>query len=232
MATLTRSRNDPRQYDDLADEWWPPRGAFAALQWLAVARARLIPPATGASPLLLDLACGGGLLAPHVGGYRHVGLDLGEKALRIAREHGVTVLRGDVLLLPFRGGCADVVVAGEILEHVKDMEGVVAEAARVLRPGGTFVCDTLANTWVCRLLLVTVAERLKTVPAGIHDPALFVDSRRLQEACRQHGITLRVNGLRPRLTDALAWLVHLRTDVRMVPTRWTGVVYQGAGVKA
>lgn len=232
MKTLTRPRNDPRQYDDLADQWWPPRGAFAALQWLAVARSRLVPPPAGDAPLLLDLACGGGLLAPHVRGYRHVGLDLGDGATRVAREHGVTVLRGDVLQLPFRRDCADVVVAGEILEHVADVEGVVEEAARVLRSGGTFVCDTLADTWVCRLLLVTLAERLKTVPAGIHDPALFVDPGRLQEACRRHDIALTVTGLRPRLIDALAWLVHLRSDVRMIPTRWTGVVYQGVGVKS
>lgn len=232
MPTLTRPRNDPGQYDDLVDEWWPPRGAFAALQWLAVARARLVPPATPGSPLLLDLACGGGLLAPHVHGYRHVGLDLGDKALGVAREHGVEVVQGDVLRLPFGSGCADVVVAGEILEHVRDVEGVVAEAARVLRPGGTFVCDTLADTWLCRLLVVTLAERLRTVPAGIHDAALFVDPRRLQAACHQQGIALTVTGVRPRLTDALAWLLHLRIDVRMIPTRWPGVVYQGVGVKA
>jgi 2-polyprenyl-6-hydroxyphenyl methylase/3-demethylubiquinone-9 3-methyltransferase len=232
VPTLTRPRNDPRQYDDLADQWWPPRGAFAALQWLAVARARLVPEPVGESTLLLDLACGGGLLAPHVRGYRHIGLDLGDQATRVAREHGVIVTRGDVLRLPFRDDCADVVVAGEILEHVADVEGVVAEAARVLRPGGTFVCDTLADTWVCKLLLVTLAERLKTVPAGIHDPALFVDPQRLTEACRRHGIVLTVSGLRPRLTDGLAWLLHLRSGVRMVPIRWTGVVYQGVGVKA
>jgi len=232
VPTLTRPRNDPRQYDDLADQWWPPRGAFAALQWLAVARARLVPAPAGPSALLLDLACGGGLLAPHVRGYRHVGVDLGERAVHVAREHGVTVLRGDVLRLPFRTGCADVVVAGEILEHVADVEGVVAEAARVLRPGGTFVCDTLADTWICRLVMVSLAERVRTVPAGIHDPALFVDPERLKAACRQQGIALTVSGLRPRLSDALAWLVHLRADVRMVPTRWTGMVYQAAGVKA
>lgn len=232
----SRPRNDPRQYDDLAAEWWPARGAFAALHWLAVARARLLPPASatvraGGPPLLLDLACGGGLLAPHVRGYRHVGLDLGDSATRIAREHGVTTVRGDVLRLPFQDGCADVVVAGEIFEHVTDLPAAVAEAARVLRPGGTLVCDTLADTWVCRLLMVTVAERLGIAPLGIHDPALFVDPGRLRELCGRHGIALTVTGLRPRIGDALAWVVHLRGDVRMRPTGWTGVVYQGVGVK-
>ncbi|MCM3926578.1 bifunctional 3-demethylubiquinone 3-O-methyltransferase/2-octaprenyl-6-hydroxy phenol methylase, partial [Frankia sp. AiPs1] len=40
---LRRARNDPAQYDDLAAEWWPTHGRFAALRWLAEARGRLIP---------------------------------------------------------------------------------------------------------------------------------------------------------------------------------------------
>ena len=68
MTHPVRARNDPAQYDDLADAWWDPHGGFAMLHWLAAARARLVPDATRPDSLLLDLACGGGLLAPHVAG--------------------------------------------------------------------------------------------------------------------------------------------------------------------
>jgi 2-polyprenyl-6-hydroxyphenyl methylase/3-demethylubiquinone-9 3-methyltransferase len=228
VPVLTRPRNDPGQYDDLAAEWWRPRGAFEPLHWLARARAALVPDGTG---VLLDVACGGGLLAPHVKTYRHVGVDIGESAVRIAREHGIATARGDVLRLPVRDASADVVVAGEVFEHVADLDGMVAEIARVLRPGGTLVCDTLADTWLSRFVMVTVAERLPFVPAGIHDPALFVDPRRLQAICARNGIDLKVRGLRPAITDALLHRVRARDEVRMLPTKWTGVVYQGLGVK-
>lgn len=230
MPVLTRPRNDPGQYDDLAAEWWRPRGAFEPLHWLAKARAGLIPDGSG---VLLDVACGGGLLAPHAAGrgYRHVGVDIGESAVRIAREHGIATARGDVLRLPVKNESADVVVAGEVFEHVRDLDGMVAEIARVLKPGGTLVCDTLADTWLSKFVMVTVAERLPFVPAGIHDPALFVDPRRLQRICQTHGIALKVRGLRPSVADALLHRARLRDDVRMLPTRWTGVVYQGVGVK-
>lgn len=228
MPVLTRPRNDPGQYDDLAAEWWRPRGAFEPLHWLAKARAALIPDGTG---VLLDVACGGGLLAPHVNGYRHVGVDIGESAVRIAREHGIATARGDVLRLPVKDESADVVVAGEVFEHVYDLDGMVAEIARVLKAGGTLVCDTLADSWLSRFVMVTIAERLPFVPAGIHDPALFVDPKRLQRICAANGIDLKVRGLRPAVTDALLHRVHLRDEVRMLPTRWTGVVYQGLGVK-
>ena len=84
--------NDPRQYDDLADEWWRPDGAFAMLHWLAEARAALVPPASRPGALLVDLGCGAGLLAPHLAGkgYRHVGVDLTRSALDQAAAHGVT----------------------------------------------------------------------------------------------------------------------------------------------
>jgi 2-polyprenyl-6-hydroxyphenyl methylase/3-demethylubiquinone-9 3-methyltransferase len=230
VPVLTRPRNDPAQYDDLAAEWWRPRGAFEPLHWLAKARAALIPNGTG---LLLDVACGGGLLALHVRhkGYRHVGVDIGESAVRIACEHGVTTVKGDVLRLPVHDDTADVVVAGEVFEHVRDLDRMVAEIARVLKPGGLLVCDTLADTKVCRTLMVTLAERLPVVPAGIHDPDLFVDPRRLQRICADHGIALKVRGLRPSIADALAWQAHLRSEVRMLPIRSTNVVYQGVGVK-
>lgn len=230
-GVLRRPANDPLQYDDLAAEWWRPRGGFAALHWVAAARARLVPPATTPGAILLDLACGGGLLAPHLRGYRHLGVDLGEQATQIARGHGVTVVRGNVLALPFRDACADVVVAGEILEHVEDLDGVVAEACRVLKPGGTLVCDTLADTWLCRFVMVTLAERVGVIPRGIHDGALFVDPQRLLQICGQNGVDLALNGLRPRVPDALGWVVRSRADVRMVSTRSTHMVFQGTGVK-
>jgi 2-polyprenyl-6-hydroxyphenyl methylase/3-demethylubiquinone-9 3-methyltransferase len=231
---VTLVRNDPAQYDDLADQWWRPSGGFAALHWLAASRAEHIPPATGPDAVLVDLACGGGLMAPHVArlGYRHVGVDLGESGLRVARDHGVVPVRGSVLAVPLADGCADVVVAGEVLEHVEDDVAVLAECARLLRPGGTLVLDALADTRIGRFLMVTVGERLPGgPPPGIHDPALFVDRARLLAAADRFGLELRLVGLRPSLRQAAAWALGRREAVAMKPTRSTAVVFAGYGRK-
>lgn len=227
-------RNDPRQYDDLAQLWWEPRSRFAMLHWIARARAELVPPAERPGSLLLDLACGAGLLAPHVAakGHRHVGLDLSATALPQARAHGVVPVRGDVQRLPFADAVADVVVAGEVLEHVTDLPATVAEACRVLRPGGTLVVDTIADTWWGRFSAVTVGER---VPAGppkrLHDPALFVDRDELRALAAAGGVVLELTGLRPSARDYLGWLVGRRPDVRMLTTRSTAGLFQGWGTK-
>jgi 2-polyprenyl-6-hydroxyphenyl methylase/3-demethylubiquinone-9 3-methyltransferase len=185
-AIPPRVRNDPAQYDDLAGQWWDPRGTFAMLHWLAGARAALIPPAARPGAVLVDMGCGAGLLAPHVAGlgYRLVGVDLTRSALVQAARHGVTAVQGDVTALPVADGCADVVCAGEILEHVTDLPSTLREACRVLRPGGTLVIDTIAATWLARLLVITVAERIPgAAPPGLHDPALFVDRQVLITEC-------------------------------------------------
>jgi 2-polyprenyl-6-hydroxyphenyl methylase/3-demethylubiquinone-9 3-methyltransferase len=231
-------RNDPRQYDDLAGEWWRPGGAFELLHWLAEARAALVPPAPRPDAVLVDAGCGGGLLAPHVRrrGYRHVGVDLRRAGLEQSAGRGVTAVGGDVTALPLADASADVVVAGEILEHVTDVPGAVAELSRVLRPGGLIVLDTVNDTALGRFITVTAGEWLGIAPIGLHDPALFVDPRELTAQFARHGVALRVRGIRPTMTGLVRWLVlPSRADGRplgrMVPTFSTAVLYQGHGRK-
>ncbi|ANZ43489.1 bifunctional 3-demethylubiquinone 3-O-methyltransferase/2-octaprenyl-6-hydroxy phenol methylase [Lentzea guizhouensis] len=220
--------NDPELYERLADQWWRPDGPFVMLHWLAAARARLVPQARPGA-VLVDLGCGAGLLAPHVRGYRHIGVDLSETSLRLAR--GIDPVCADVLDVPLADGCADVVVAGEILEHVHDLPRAVAEACRLLKPGGLLVLDTLADTALCRLVAVGIAERVGLAPRGVHDPALLVDRRALVRECAGHGVRLELRGIRPAVFDLLAWSVRRRPSVRMVPTATTAVLFQGTGRK-
>lgn len=232
-AAPRRPRNDPAQYDDLAGEWWNPGGPFAALHWLAAARARLIPPAPDDGARLVDLGCGGGVLAPHLPpGYEHHGIDLNPTALAQAAKRGVRTVQADVTAVPLPDGFADVVVAGELLEHVPDAEGVVAEIVRLLRPGGTAVFDTIADSRWARFSMVTVAERLPGgPPPRIHDPKLFVSPTRLREAFKSHGMTIHLIGLRPHPLDYVRFLRDRSRSVRMVPTASLAGLYQGWGVK-
>lgn len=86
---------------------------------------------------------GAALLAEHAG--RVVGLELdAPTAAHVARRHGgtVEVVRADLQALPVPDAAVDVVVTLQVIEHLWDQPGFLAECARVLRPGGRLHCST------------------------------------------------------------------------------------------
>jgi 2-polyprenyl-6-hydroxyphenyl methylase/3-demethylubiquinone-9 3-methyltransferase len=109
---------------------------------------------------------------------------------------------------------------------------VLAECARLLRPGGTLVLDALPAGRLSVLINVHLLERLPGgPPRGLHDPALFVDRRRLLEAADRLGLELRLVGLRPSMRQAIAWKLGRRETVRMKQIRSTAVIFAGYGHK-
>lgn len=87
---------------------------------------------------ILDVACGTGYGTQMLGA---VGVDLSLDALRYARRYPAPYVAADAVRLPF-GSVFDSVVSFETLEHVPDPGRFVAECARVLKPGGTFIVST------------------------------------------------------------------------------------------
>jgi SAM-dependent methyltransferase len=92
---------------------------------------------------VLDLGCRDGALThAYAGGNDIVGVDADREALAEAQKLGIETRWADLdEPLPFEDASFDVVVAGELLEHLRDPKRVVADARRVLRPGGTFVAS-------------------------------------------------------------------------------------------
>jgi demethylmenaquinone methyltransferase/2-methoxy-6-polyprenyl-1,4-benzoquinol methylase len=87
--------------------------------------------------LVLDLACGTADLCRDLAehGYRPVGLDFSAGMLAAARTDAPLV-RGDAATLPFPNGSVDGIVCGFALRNFVELDGVLRECARVLRPGG------------------------------------------------------------------------------------------------
>ena len=106
-------------------------------------RAGLIAALVGGPGLrVLDLGCRTGALTQHyAAGNEVVGVDVDRAALDAAAERlGIETLWADAEDdLPFEDGSFDVVVAGELLEHLADPAAAVANVLRVLGPGGRFV---------------------------------------------------------------------------------------------
>ena len=92
---------------------------------------------------VLDLGCrDGALTETFAAGNEVVGVDADREALAEAAKLGIETRWADLdQPLQFEDGSFDVVVAGELLEHLRDPHRLVGEIRRVLRPGGTFVAS-------------------------------------------------------------------------------------------
>ncbi len=101
--------------------------------------------ATGSwdNQVVVDVGCGPGNIFATVGGKPKVliGVDISSGALKMAKEVGYTPLLADAHRIPLADGCADIVVANATLHHCDDMAVVLAEAARLVKPGGLLVTD-------------------------------------------------------------------------------------------
>ena len=155
-------------YNQVGQNWWKDDAEFeiASLRYsvnpvrhsyFARELARLSLPGKA----LLDVGCGGGFLAEAFAkdGYHVTGIDPAEALIDAAKEHADRVgLSIDYRIgrgerLPFLDAAFDVVACCDVLEHVDAPPEAIREAARVLRPGGVFLFDTINRTWKSKLLL-------------------------------------------------------------------------------
>jgi SAM-dependent methyltransferase len=109
---------------------------------------------------VLDLGCRyGALTRLYLEGNEVVGLDVDREALAEAAKLGIETVWADVEApLPFADATFDVIVAAELFEHLRDPWDVAAEAARVLRPGGT-IAGSVPNAYRLKNRLRFLAGR-------------------------------------------------------------------------
>jgi 2-polyprenyl-6-hydroxyphenyl methylase / 3-demethylubiquinone-9 3-methyltransferase len=155
---------------------------------------------------ILDVGCGAGFLSNYLGelGHHVIGLDAEDDPLAVASRHDrtgkVDYQHGDALSLPYIDGSFDVVCAMDFLEHVEDPEHAVAEAARVLAPGGLFFFHTFNRNWLSWLLVIKAVEWfVRNTPDDMHVLRLFLKPEELATMCRAHGLEpVELVGVRPR----------------------------------
>ncbi|HEX5114137.1 MAG TPA: class I SAM-dependent methyltransferase [Pseudonocardiaceae bacterium] len=132
-----------------------------------------------AHPLCVDIGCGTGLhtAAVRSAGHTVLGVDLSADQLRVAFARNPLVVRADAARLPLPDHCAGAVVMTFTHTDVDDFSGVVAEAARVLRPGGRLVYIGLHPAYVGAFVdrHGEAADRRLTFSVGYGDEQRHVD---------------------------------------------------------
>jgi SAM-dependent methyltransferase len=160
---------DTDAFDRFEAAGWEQRAAAYDRHFSALT-GRLVEPLLDAAAVkdghaVLDIGCGPGHLtaACAARGAAVIGVDISAAMVRLAAERhpGIRFEQADAQRLPFDDASMDAVVGNFVILHVGRPERAVAEAVRVLRPGGSLalsVWDIPARTRLIGLLTDAVAE--------------------------------------------------------------------------
>jgi 2-polyprenyl-6-hydroxyphenyl methylase / 3-demethylubiquinone-9 3-methyltransferase len=201
-APANADRAELARFDAIAAGFWDPQGQFRPLHLVNPVRLEFIAErATLAHQRVLDVGCGGGLLAEALAraGARVTAIDLAPGMIEVARLHALDAslaidyrLAAAEELIVAEPGAFDVVTCMEMLEHVPEPASVVATLARALRPGGALFVSTLNRNLRSFLLAIVGAEYLlKLIPRGTHEYERLIRPAELARWARAAGLQLR-----------------------------------------
>lgn len=227
-------RNNLKIYDDVATLWWSDDIRWVrTLKNMVPGRLRYFDKLIDwQGKAVLDLGCAGGFMAEALDD-RHAqvtGIDPAAEAIEAARSHAtertITYDVGVGEALPYEDAQFDAVVCVDVLEHVEDVQKVLAEVARVLKPGGMFLFDTINRNPLSRLATITIAEDiLRLLPKGTHDPDMFIKPDELVARLKAARFSVgSLTGLGPRG-------INRRGDLTFGQLPLKTVIYMGSAVK-
>jgi len=232
LASPSVDGSEVAKFAALAEQWWDPAGTFAPLHKFNPVRLKFIRdtaarhfdrdgkslrPFEGLS--LLDLGCGGGLLAEPMArlGFEVTGCDAAEETVHAATLHaeraGLSIAYrcATAELLAAESVRFDVVLNMEVIEHVTDPREFLGVAASLLRSGGIMFVATLNKTLKSFALAKIAAEYvLRWLPAGTHDWNRFLPPRLVCAMLEDSGLTVKqIQGM---MFDPLLWNWRLSRD--------------------
>lgn len=203
-------------YDRMAATWWDETGFLHILAAFIPPRfgymRRVLVDELGLDPRglrALDIGCGGGLLAEEFArlGCDVSGIDPSLESLAAARAHAeeqglrIDYRPGTGEAIAFADGVFDIAYSCDVLEHVADLPRVLAETARILRPGGVFLYDTINRTWRSKLVVIKLFQEwsgTSFMPPDLHDWQQFIKPPELLGLLERKGLRSRgITGLGP-----------------------------------
>jgi 2-polyprenyl-6-hydroxyphenyl methylase / 3-demethylubiquinone-9 3-methyltransferase len=208
---------DNDYYNRNADTWWDESqplsmlltglnpGRFGYFREVLTNRLRIDPRGMTA----LDIGCGGGFLAEEFArlGCRVTGVDPSTPTLETARAHAhrsgleIDYRVGAGEELPVDDAGFDLAYCCDVLEHVDDLDRVIAETARALKPGGIYLFDTVNRTFLSKLVAIKLMQDWKPTrvfDTTLHDWARFIKPEEMRNTLARHHLPLQeVVGLRP-----------------------------------
>ena len=195
-----------QDFGNLASSWWQTKAEFGVLHKLNPLRASFIEQLIDLpSTSVLDYGCGGGLLSEALAqrGALVTGADLSNENISVAKQHaeasGLTIdyLVGDAQGLLDQQQSYQLVVCLEVIEHVFEQQKLVSELVQLCQPNGLLVFSTISKSIPGVLSAKLAGEYLlKLLPAGTHDPRLFLRPSQLDKMLSNAGAeSFQISGI-------------------------------------
>jgi 2-polyprenyl-6-hydroxyphenyl methylase/3-demethylubiquinone-9 3-methyltransferase len=190
------------KFSELAHRWWDTESEFRPLHQINPLRLAWIDDIVPlAGKRVLDIGCGGGILADAMArkGAEVLGIDLAGKALKVAQLHALEAQTQGVsyrevsaeALAVEKPESFDVVTCMEMLEHVPDPSSVVRACATLVKPGGHVFFSTINRNAKAFVFAIVGAEYiLNLLPRGTHEFAKFIKPSELAAYARAAGLDL------------------------------------------
>lgn len=212
MAQVNQTVDDAEiaKFEAMATEWWDPNGKFKPLHMLNPTRLDYITRQIAAeygrdlsTPLpfaglrILDIGCGGGLLAEPMArlGADVVGADAALRNIPVAQIHaqksGLTIdyRHTTAEALAAAGEQFDVVLNMEVVEHVADPLAYLTACQQLLKRDGLMICSTINRNPKSFLMAIVGAEYvMRWLPKGTHEWSKFITPDELFALIRQAGL--------------------------------------------
>lgn len=210
------------KFSALAHRWWDPNSEFKPLHAINPLRLAWMKSFVNfEGKKVVDIGCGGGILAESIAqsGAETTGIDLSEKALKVAELHALEVGANLTYraisaedLAQEQAGQYDVVTCMEMLEHVPDPASVVRACAALCKPGGTLFFSTLNRNPKSYLFAIIGAEYiLRLLPKGTHEYAKFIKPSELVRFTR--AADLEMLGMKGLGYNPITQVYSLNDDV-------------------
>ena len=207
------------KFSELAHRWWDLQSEFRPLHEINPLRLEWIESiASIGGRQALDVGCGGGILADAMArrGAQVLGIDLADKALKVAQLHALEAGTSGVRYRSISAEALavempqtfDVVTCMEMLEHVPDPASVVQACAALVKPGGWVFFSTINRNLKSFMLAIVGAEYLLgMLPRGTHEYQKLIRPSELAAHCRAAGLDLRhTRGLEHNPVTRRYWL--------------------------